>query len=151
MAKTMPMSRFIQNYNQHLVEAERTDDTLVLEQRGGRPSWVLESARRAEATSEATRLLSNALAALVHDEMLLSSYVTRLLDELPWVGFLPEVDRASFVTEAAEALRACASVGRFTALVVLIEDWRNTADVWSDPELAANLLEGVPDPLDQPV
>lgn len=54
MPRTMPMSRFIQNYNQHLTEAERTGDVLVLEQRAGRPAWVLESEHRVRATAEAT-------------------------------------------------------------------------------------------------
>lgn len=151
MAKTMPMSRFIQNYNQHLVDAELTDDVLVLQQRGDRPTWVLESAGRVQAASDATRLLSDALAALVHDDTLFDRYVAKLTDQLPWVAFLPQADRRLFVTEITDTLRACASIGRFTALAVLIEDWKSTAVVWSDPELAESLRADVTEPLGKPV
>lgn len=151
MAKTLPMSRFIQNYNQHLVEAEKTDDVLVLQQRAGRPAWVLETEGRARATAEATGFISAALVALVHDETLVDRFAVALAAALPWVAFLPEADREAFAIEAADTLRACASIGRFTAFADLIEDWRNTAEVWSDPALAASLSADVPKPLDQPV
>lgn len=149
--KTLPMSRFIQNYNQHLVEAEQTDDVLVLQQRAGRPAWVLETEGRVRATAEATDFLSAALAALVHDEALVDRFAVALAAALPWVAFLPDADREAFATEAADTLRACASIGRFTAFADLIEDWRNTAEVWSDPNLAAALATEVSEPLDQPV
>lgn len=151
MTKTLPMSRFIQNYNQHLVEAERTDDVLVLQQRAGRPAWVLETEGRTRATAEATDFLSAALTALVHDETLIDRFASALSAALPWVAFLPKPDREEFATEAADTLRACASIGRFTAFADLIEDWRNTAEIWSDPGLAASLRAEVPEPLDVPV
>ena len=151
MVKTLPMSRFIQNYNRHLVEAEQTGDVLVLHQRGGRTAWVLEPEGRVRATAEATDFLSAALAALVHDENLVDRFAVALAAALPWVAFLPEQDREAFVTEAADTLRACASLGRFTAFADLIDDWRNTAEVWSDPALAASLTAEVAAPLDQPV
>lgn len=37
MSKTVLMSRFMHSYNPHLSEAERTDDSIVLSQRAGRP------------------------------------------------------------------------------------------------------------------
>lgn len=151
MAKTLPMSRFIQNYNQHLVEAERTDDVLVLQQRAGRPAWVLETQARVRATAEATDFLSTALAALVHDEVLVDRFAAALAVALPWVAFLPEQDREAFATEAADTLRACTSIGRYTAFADLIEDWRNTAEVWSDPTLAASLSGDITEPLDTAV
>lgn len=145
------MSRFIQNYNQHLTEAERTDDVLVLEQRAGRPAWVLESEHRVRATAEATEYVSAALAALVHDDALVDRFASGLAAALPWVAFLPESDRGQLAVEAADTLRACASIGRYTAFADLIEDWRNTAEVWSAPDLAAALSGDIPEPLDQPV
>lgn len=144
------MSRFIQNYNQHLAEAEQTDDVLVLQQRAGRPAWVLETEVRVRATAEATDFLSAALAALVHDETLVDRFAVALAAALPWVTFLPDTDREAFATEVADTLRACASIGRFTAFADLIEDWRNTAEVWSDPNVAASLATEVTEPLDQP-
>jgi non-ribosomal peptide synthetase component F len=151
VAKTLPMSRFIQNYNQHLTEAERIDDVLVLEQRAGRPAWVLETEERARTTAQATEFLSAALAALVRDETVVDRFAEALAGALPWVAFLPERDREVFVTEAADTLRACASIGRYTAFADLIEDWRTTAEVWSDPARAAALSGDITEPLDRPV
>ncbi|BAK38273.1 hypothetical protein MLP_52590 [Microlunatus phosphovorus NM-1] len=92
-----------------------------------------------------------ALVALVHDEALVERFAAALVTVLPWVAFLPDTDRETFATEAADTLRACASIGRFTALADLIDNWRNTAEIWSDPSLAASLAAEVSTPLDQPV
>lgn len=151
MTTTLPMSRFIQNYNQHLTMAEKTDAVLILEQRAGRPSWVLESEHRARATAEATEYVAAVLVALVHDETLVDRFTSSLAAALPWVAFLPQRDREQFAVESADTLRACASIGRYAAFSDLIEDWRNTAAIWSDPDLAASLSGTVGEPLDQRV
>lgn len=142
------MSRFIQSYNQHLTDAERAGETIVLEQRAGRPSWVLEPRAQVQAAETATDFLSAALAALVHDEGLALRFPDALASTLPWVAFLPDEDRAAFASDAAETLRACVSIGRYTAFATLIEDWRNTAEIWSDPELARSLDAPIDEPLD---
>lgn len=141
------MSRFIQNYKQHLGEAEQHDAVLILQQRGGRPSWVLETESRARATAESTEFLAAALVALVHDEALIASFADGLAAALPWTTFLPEPDRETFAVEAVDTLRACAAIGRFTAFADLIADWRSTAEIWSDPALAAALSTEVNEPL----
>ncbi|MGB4779683.1 hypothetical protein [Microbacterium sp.] len=151
MTKTVPMSRFIQSYNQHLSDAERTGDTIVLQQRAGRPAWVLETEDRARDAQAATDFLSAALSAVVRDAALAERFSAELVSTLPWVAFLPEDDRRAFAAEAAETLRACASIGRYTAFATLIEDWRNTAEIWSDPELARSLSTPVDEPVDLPV
>lgn len=151
MTTTLPMSRFIQNYKQHLTSAEQMDGTIVLEQRAGQPAWVLETARRANANAEATDFVSAALVALVHDDRLVERFASSLAATLPWLAFLPEQDREQFAVESAETLRACASIGRYTAFADLIEDWRNTAEIHSDPELAAALSSDINEPLGMPV
>ena len=151
MTKTLPMSRFIQSYNQHLTEAERTGEVLVLEQRAGRPTWVLETETAARALESATSFLASALSAIAHDSELSLRFPDALASTLPWMAFLPENDRAEFAREAADTLRACASVGRYTAFATLIEDWRATAEVWSDPDLARSLAAPIDEPLDMPV
>lgn len=82
----------------------------------------------------ATDYLAAALSALTHDPALVARFSDALASTLPWTVFLPEDDRSAFAEEAAEALRACASIGRYTAFVTLVEDWKSTVEVWSDPE-----------------
>lgn len=65
------------------------------------------------------------------------------------MAFLPEPDRETFAIETAETLRACVSIGRYTAFADLIEDWRNTAEIHSDPELAAALSTDIDEALNQ--
>lgn len=142
------MSRFIQGYKKHLDEAEKVDGTIVLHQRGGHPTWVLVTETRAQAQQEAAEYATLALDVVVHDEAALARFVDRLGASLPWMLFLPEGDRETFATEATETLRACASIGKYTAFTNLLDDWRNTAEIWSDPSLAASLSGDVDEPLD---
>ncbi|MFJ2617993.1 hypothetical protein [Glutamicibacter sp. NPDC087344] len=151
MTKTLPMSRFIQHYNQHLTSAEQTDSVIILEQRAGRPAWVLESEQRVCAKAEATNYLAAVLATFVRDEAMVERFSSLLVTTLPWTVLLPERDREQFVVESAKTLQACASIGRYTAFADLIEEWRNTAEVWADPTLAAELSGDISQPLGQPV
>jgi hypothetical protein len=74
--------------------------------------------------------------------------VDALASTLPWVAFLQEDDRRTFVEEAVSTLRACASIGRYAAFASLVEDWRNTAEIWSDPALARSLATPIDEPVD---
>lgn len=58
-----------------------------------------------------------------------------LPEALPWLHFLPERDRAEFAEELVRMLEACISLGSFDRLGALLNQWRNTAYVWSRPEL----------------
>jgi len=147
----MPMSRFIQNYKPRLDEAARNDDLIVLEQRGGQPSFVLETERRASASQQANEFVAGALSALLADQSLERAFVARLSATLPWVDFLPEDDRIAFVEDVVGTLRACASINRYTAFAEMLDDWKNTAEIYSDPELVAALSEDVTEPLGLPL
>lgn len=142
------MSRFIQNYNQHLSEAEQADDSIILTQLAGRPTWVLATESRVRDTQTATDYLSAVLMAIVHDSALAEGFPHALASAMPWVSFLPDEDRKVFAEEAAEVLYACASISRYTAFAKLIGDWQATAEVWSHPNLARSLSDPVDEPLD---
>lgn len=105
MAKSLPMSRFIQNDNLHLTEAERDNSALILQPTRG-PSWVLATEDRVRATAESTEFRSAALAALVHDETMVRSFTEGLACTLPWTFFLPPSEREAFAREVADNLRA---------------------------------------------
>ena len=62
----------------------------------------------------------------------------------PWVRFLPKNDARAFLTELIETLHACADLGNVAALVPVINAWRDTAEIYSDPEL----LKAATAPLD---
>lgn len=64
---------------------------------------------------------------------------TALSDEFPWVGVLPEEDRAHFVADFIRAFQASSEIGEWSLLAQVIREWRNTAVIHADPELAKQL------------
>lgn len=66
-----------------------------------------------------------------------------LTDEFPWVDALPEPDRHRFVADFARAFQASADLGQWALLDQTIREWRNTAFVHADSELAAALAEPI--------
>jgi hypothetical protein len=53
----------------------------------------------------------------------------------PWVSFLPTEDVRAFLVELVQTLRASADLGNLAALEPVIEAWKATAEIHSDPEL----------------
>lgn len=94
----------------------------MLQQRAGRPSWVLEPESASRALESATEFVAGALSVIAHDSMLISRFPQELTSTLRWVAFLPERDRDEFAREAVDMLKACAAVGRYTAFATFIED-----------------------------
>jgi hypothetical protein len=66
-----------------------------------------------------------------------------LIDEFPWVDALPAEDRHQFVTDFARAFLASAELGQWSMLEQIIREWRNTAAVHADHELATSLARPV--------
>lgn len=78
--------------------------------------------------------------------------VAGLPEVLPWVRFLPDGDRETFSREFVETLEACISLDSYDQLGVLLHQWRNTAYVWSRPELLQALrTDRADDAYDEPV
>lgn len=96
----------------------------------------------------AARALRNLL---VHVEP--ETAATALIDEFPWADVLPKEDRVRFVTDFVRAFQASAEMGQWTSLAQTVREWKATAAVYSDPELAEQLSKplnddfgAVPDP-----
>jgi hypothetical protein len=51
------------------------------------------------------------------------------------VRFLPHDDSLTFLAEFIETLHACTDLGNVAALTHLINAWKETAEIHSDPEL----------------
>lgn len=54
---------------------------------------------------------------------------------------LPQDDRAQFVTDFVGAFQASAEIGEWSGLAQTITEWRNTAAIHADPQLAKQLAE----------
>ncbi|MBK5229630.1 MAG: hypothetical protein JJE27_00505 [Thermoleophilia bacterium] len=78
--------------------------------------------------------------------------ISGLPEVFPWTDFLLEGDRRKFADEFVRTLAACESLGSFDHLSVLIDQWRNTAYVWSRPELLETLRsDAASEDFDEPV
>jgi hypothetical protein len=102
---------------------------------------LLTRADRAEATAagavHAARALRSLLAHLPKDAW--AAAAQSLIDEFPWADALPEQDPREFVADFARAFHASAELGQWSLLDQTIREWRDTAAVYADPELLAQL------------
>lgn len=80
----------------------------------------------------AARALRKALTQLAPNQA-----ATVLVDEFPWVEVLPAGDQAEFVAEFVRATQAAAELGRPELLARVINEWKNTALVYTSPDMLA--------------
>lgn len=80
----------------------------------------------------AARALRKALTQLAPNQA-----ATVLVDEFPWVEVLPAGDQAEFVAEFVRAAQAAAELGRPELLARVINEWKNTALVYTSPDMLA--------------
>jgi hypothetical protein len=113
------------------------EDNDVLLRRRDEPDLRLTLARREAERADAVVSLGHALRSLaVHSPDELGA---ALIDTFSWLEFLPRHDRQTFVEEFSRTLVASAEVDNFAAVGQLLREWRATAEVHSDPELARRL------------
>lgn len=98
---------------------------------------VLMYAHRAEAESLAIEATSRMLAQLsrLHPELI----IDLIPSVLPWATFLPAEDLGEFAVEFVTVAEAASSIGNPAPLAQLLTEWRHTAEVHADPDLARAL------------
>lgn len=127
-------SDFLRQPNEVVAELEEHD---VLLRRRGAPTLRLTRADREETRSEVGLALARMLRNFaVHNPTELASAVE---DAFPWTGFLPDDDRAQFITELTQALVAAADLQIFAPVGQLVREWRASAEIHADPSLAKKL------------
>ena len=130
------------------VVAELGEGDVVLRRRNA-PALRLVRADRHEERSAAleasTRLLRNVA---LHSPAALSG---ALADAFPWVEFLPEREREVFAEGLTRTMVAASSVDNCAPFAQLIREWRATAEICADPELARRLAAPIDDPTGDPV
>ncbi|MGH3711523.1 MAG: hypothetical protein ACRDRU_05535 [Pseudonocardiaceae bacterium] len=124
------------------VRVRRRDGAALLLTREDRASLTADGA------VAAARALRNLL-----EHVAPQTVATALIEEFSWADVLPEQDRAQFVTDFARAFQASAEMGQWALLAQTVREWKTTAAVHADPELAEQLtgplnddFGAVPDP-----
>jgi hypothetical protein len=74
------------------------------------------------------------------------SYMLRVLpDVFPWTRFLPGDESQDFLNELVGTLLAAGDLDNLAPVAQIIHEWRHTAEVHADPELAAALRQEAAD------
>jgi hypothetical protein len=136
--KIQTVTEFARNPNRALKKIERGD--IILRRTKGKGSIRVSLESRARAASTGMGDMARVLALLIQTLQLSSSaLVEALTTHYPWVRFLPERDRAEFVREFLETMKACASINNFSRIEAVVNAWRSSAEIHADPELLAHL------------
>jgi hypothetical protein len=131
----IPFSQLIQRSRETVAALESSPRRrLRLERRDGQ-DLILESAERAEAEDEAFSVTSRLFFSLVKNDEGARALLLALPDVFPWVRFLPTEDVRQFLVELVETVTASAELSNVAALAPVVAAWRNTAEIYADPEL----------------
>lgn len=107
---------------------------------------VLITASRASQEHELVEITRRLLFAVMRDPALRSHHLVDLLPAVfPWVRFLPQDDLVLFLEELIAVFDASVELGNPAPALTVIAQWRNTAEVWADPELRSVLSGEVVD------
>jgi hypothetical protein len=129
-----PFSDLLRHPKDVTSDVEASD---VLLRRRDEPDLRLTLADRETERADAIVSLGRALRSLaVHSP---EALVAALPDAFAWLEFLPEGDLRVFVEEFSRVLLASAEIDNFAALGHLLREWRATASIHADPELARRL------------
>ena len=127
-------SEFLRNPKE--VVAELDDSDVVLRRRSA-PALRLCRADHEDARSEAFSGISRALRHMsLHHR---AAVATSLSEAYPWTKYLPDEERELFLEEFAQELAAAASIEDFRAVAQFLQEWKATAEIHADPELARRL------------
>ncbi len=107
--------------------------------RRGKRSLVLSDV---DATATGLLEATAVLAHLVGEAAVLDGIARSAAVTWPWLTFFDDDDRRSFSTELTTTMRACATLGEFTPLDLMLTRWRNTATAIA---LGVDLRTGVTD------
>lgn len=133
-----PFSHLLRQPNE--VMKDLADHDVVLRRRDA-PALRLGFADRDQDRSDAYAMLGRTLRNLAEHQP--RAVADAVVEEFSWSSFLPEEDRAEFVREFTRIVIASGDVDNFTALGQLLHEWRATAEIHSDPQLAARLARTV--------
>jgi hypothetical protein len=140
----IPFSQLVQQPKETVARLEESPGRqLRLERRDGR-DLILESAEQSAAKDAALDMTGRLFFSLVQNDDGARALLLALPDVFPWVRYLPTHDVRGFLVELVDTVRACADMGNLAALTPVVAAWRDTAEIYSDPEL----LKAATGPLD---
>jgi hypothetical protein len=133
-----PFSELMRQPRRVVKDLEHGD---VILRRRGAPDLRLTRVDRDDQRADAYAMVGRALRNLaVHSPAALGA---ALLDELSWTSLLPPSDRAAFIDDFTRTVVTAAELDSFGPLAQLVEEWRATAEIHADLELARRLRRSI--------
>lgn len=111
---------------------------------------VLGLAESDEVAALHTAAIARLLAAFVA-EMTDEEIGRALVEGLAWTEWLPSSERTVFVHDLSRAISQAADLESFVPIQQTMREWRTTAIIYTDPDLAAELQKPIPRPVDRRV
>lgn len=136
---SIPFSTLLRHPNQVTAELEKAG--LVRLTRRDQEDVVLVTADRHDAASDGVGTTAQLLGALVVEGVPSDTLRSAIARACPWTRFLPEDSLTEFVDEFVDTAVACAELGKFDPLTVLLHAWKSTAAIYADPVLSQALRE----------
>lgn len=121
---------------------ERLDTGDVILRRRDAEDLRLSVASRVAATEETLSFLSRVIADALEDEVVRERIGHHAA--LPWLTFLPPTARERFYAELFECVEGAVELGTLAPVARLLDEWRVTAAVHADPDLARRLHGPLP-------
>lgn len=118
----------------------------VILRRRNAPDLVLSQAGDLSGLSGFARLLTGAL-----HHLTASDAAEALTEGLPWTRYLSDRGRSEFLAGLPGVITDCDDLGTFAPLEIYLAEWRATAAILADPELADRLSASIPAPTGTPV
>jgi PHD/YefM family antitoxin component YafN of YafNO toxin-antitoxin module len=132
--RTFPFSTLI---NKQTSVFPALDDADVILERRDAENLVLMRSERFQAMVDGLALAAKSLAVIARSNRSLAEEV--FAEELPWLAWLPAEARSESVVELLNHLLAGADTGLLLPFARALREWKSTAEIYSDPELARRL------------
>ena len=132
--RTFPFSTLI---NKQTSVFPALDDADVILERRDAENLVLMRSERFEAMVDGLRLAARSLAVVARANRALAEEV--FAEELAWLTWLPAEARPECLGDLLDQLLAGAETGLLVPFARALREWKSTAEIYSDPELARRL------------
>jgi hypothetical protein len=136
----VPFSELLQRPKDTVAKLEGSRSRSLRLRRRDAEDLTLTTAAQAEQDSAMVSVTTKMFVALMrHDEAARFLVIDIMPEAFPWVRYLPTEDVRAFVLELVDTLRAADALENFAPVVQVITEWRHTAELHADPELAARI------------
>jgi len=129
------LTDFLRDPNSIVEKLERQD--VVLHRRNA-SDLRLSLQSRSESDDQGVRFVAHLLGQALADNVLRARLMSAAA-AIPWVTFLPEQARRTFVEELIRTAEAAGELGSMAPLAQLLVEWKATAAIHADPALAVEL------------